>query len=89
MNRLKLLVVVLFSAVWVMAQTAGESNKIVWQKQASPDGNVVVAFGIDNGRPCYTMQFGEKEVIRKSYLGLELAKDKHASKGKEETDLMD
>ena len=89
MNRLKLLVVVLFSAVWVMAQTVGESNKVVWQKQASPDGNVVVAFGIDNGRPCYTMQFGEKEVIRKSYLGLELAKDKHASKGKEETDLMD
>lgn len=32
---------------------------------------------------------GRSEVIRKSYLGLELAKDKHASKGKEETDLMD
>jgi hypothetical protein len=49
----------------------------------------VVRFGIDNGRPYYTVQYGTKDVIKKSFLGLELAKDKHASKGMKETSLMD
>ena len=49
----------------------------------------MVRFGIDNGRPYYTVQYDTKDVIKKSFLGLELAKDKHASKGMKETSLMD
>ncbi|WP_232220168.1 glycoside hydrolase family 97 protein [Prevotella falsenii] len=66
-----------------------EGNSEKWETAASPNGKVVVGFGIDNGRPCYTVQYGKKDVIRKSFLGLELAKSKHASKGMEETGLMD
>lgn len=59
------------------------------QEVKSPDGNVSVTFTLDNGKPAYEMKYKGKEVIRRSRLGLELAKDKHASKGLDETDLMD
>ena len=60
------------------------------QTVASPDGNVSLTFSLtDNGRPTYEMSYKGKKVINPSHLGLELAKDKHASKGMEETDLMD
>ncbi|MGP1553095.1 MAG: glycoside hydrolase family 97 catalytic domain-containing protein, partial [Prevotella intermedia] len=72
-----------------MAQGYVESNSNKWETAASPNGKVVVGFGIDNGRPYYTVQYGTKDVIKKSFLGLELAKSKHASKGMEETNLMD
>ncbi|WP_455106572.1 glycoside hydrolase family 97 protein [Prevotella pallens] len=68
-------------------ESEGDSNK--WETAASPNGKVVVRFGIDNGRPYYTVQYDTKDVIKKSFLGLELAKDKHASKGMKETSLMD
>ena len=55
----------------------------------SPNGNVVLNFSVDEGRPTYTLTYKGKEVVRPSHLGLELAKDKHASMGLEETDLMD
>ncbi len=55
----------------------------------SPNGNVVLTFSIEQGRPVYTVTYKGREVIRPSHLGLELAKDKHASKGLKETDLMD
>jgi len=56
----------------------------------SPDGNVVVKFYLsDNGRPTYEMAYKGRPVVLPSHLGLELAKDKHASKGLKETDLMD
>ena len=55
----------------------------------SPNGNVVLTFTLDNGRPVYSMTYKGKDVVRPSHLGLELAKDKHASKGLQETDLMD
>ena len=56
----------------------------------SPNGNIVVNFYVDdNGRPTYEMTYKGKAVIKPSHLGLELAKDKHASKGMNETDLMD
>jgi len=55
----------------------------------SPNGNVVVNFSVDaDGRPVYEMSFKGKTVIAPSHLGLELAKDKHASKGMHETDLL-
>lgn len=59
------------------------------QTVTSPDGNVVLNFSLDNGRPTYQLDYKGKAVVKPSHLGLELAKDKHASKGLEETDLMD
>lgn len=62
----------------------------VAQTVKSPNGNVAVTFSLtDNGKPTYEMTYKNKEVVKPSHLGLELAKDKHASKGFEETDLMD
>ncbi|WP_407985587.1 glycoside hydrolase family 97 protein [Prevotella pallens] len=72
-----------------MAQGESEGNSNKWETAASPNGKVVVRFGIDNGRPYYTVQYDTKDIIKKSFLGLELAKDKHASKGMKETSLMD
>ena len=89
MNRFKVLIVLLCSSIMAMAQGNVESNSDKWKTAASPNGKVVVGFGIDNGRPYYTVQYGKKDVIKKSFLGLELAKSKHASKGMEETNLMD
>ena len=59
------------------------------QTVKSPNGNVEVKFSLDNGRPMYEMTYKGKAVVKPSYLGLELVKTKHASKGMEETDLMD
>ena len=56
----------------------------------SPNGNIVVNFTIDaKGRPTYDMTYKGRPVVNPSHLGLELARDKHASKGNEETDLLD
>lgn len=62
---------------------------VMAQEIKSPDGNVRLKFYLDNGRPTYEMTYKDKAVIKPSHLGLELAKNKHASKGMEETDLMD
>lgn len=59
------------------------------QTVTSPNGNVEVKFSLDNGRPTYEMTYKGKAVVKPSHLGLELVKTKHASKGMEETDLMD
>ena len=62
----------------------------VAQSVKSPDGNVELKFSLaDGGKPTYEMTYKQKAVVKPSLLGLELAKDKHASKGKEETDLME
>lgn len=89
MNKFKVLIVLLLCSVMAMAQGESEGNSNKWETAASPNGKVVVRFGIDNGRPYYTVRYGTKDVIKKSFLGLELAKDKHASKGMKETSLMD
>jgi len=59
------------------------------QTVTSPNGNVEVKFSLDNGRPTYEMTYKGKAIVKPSHLGLELVKTKHASKGMEETDLMD
>lgn len=60
------------------------------QSVTSPNGNVEVKFSLTgNGQPTYEMSYKGKTVCKPSHLGLELVKDKHASKGKDETDLMD
>ena len=59
------------------------------QTVSSPDGNVVVAFSLDGSRPQYAVTYKGRDVILPSHLGLELARDKHASRGLDETDLMD
>ncbi len=56
----------------------------------SPNGNVVLNFYLDgDGRPTYEMNYKGRPVVLPSHLGLELAKDKHASRGMDERDLMD
>ena len=55
----------------------------------SPNGNVALNFMVEAGRPVYSVTYKGKDVIRPSHLGLELAKDKHASMGMDERDLMD
>ena len=56
----------------------------------SPDGNVEVKFYVDgSGRPTYEMAYKGRPVVLPSHLGLELARDKHASMKMQETDLMD
>lgn len=59
------------------------------QTVTSPNGNVSLTFSLDEGKPTYELYYKGKMVIAPSRLGLELAKTKHASKGMEETDLMD
>ena len=79
MHRLKLFIWVLLLPIAATAQTV-----------SSPDGQVVVDFSLSNdGVPTYQMTYKGKTVIKPSTLGLELAKDKHASKGYKETDLLD
>ena len=56
----------------------------------SPNGNIELKFSLnETGRPVYEMTYKGKAVIKPSFLGLELAKDKHASAGLKETDLME
>ncbi len=60
------------------------------QTVKSPDGNIAVTFSLTgNGVPTYEMKYKNREVVKPSRLGLELAKDKHASKGFHETSLLD
>ena len=55
----------------------------------SPNGDIELKFSVDNmGRPVYEMTYKDKAVINPSHLGLILAKDKHASMGMNENDLM-
>ena len=73
----------LFSALLlplsVAAQTVSSSN-----------GAISVSFSLaDGGRPTYEMTYKGRPVVKPSHLGLELAKDKHATKGFAETSLMD
>ena len=63
----------------------GEEDRMLY----SPNKKVFLLFGIDDGKPNYFVSYRDQAVIYKSFLGLELAKSKYASKGKEETDLMD
>ena len=56
----------------------------------SPDGNLALTFSLaEGGVPTYSLDYKGKTVILPSRLGLELARDKHASKGLRETDLLD
>ena len=60
------------------------------QEVSSPDGNVRLRFSLTAaGQPTYEMSYKGRAVVKPSHLGLELAKDSHASKGMRETSLMD
>ena len=78
MRKIKFISALLLLPMAMMAQTV-----------MSPGGKVAVKFSLDNGRPTYEMTYKGKTVVKPSHLGLELAKTKYASKGMEETDLMD
>ncbi|MBQ3780749.1 MAG: glycoside hydrolase family 97 N-terminal domain-containing protein, partial [Bacteroidaceae bacterium] len=56
----------------------------------SPDGNLALTFQLaPGGVPTYSLDYKGKAVILPSRLGFELARDKHASRGLRETDLLD
>ena len=78
MRKVKVILAALLVPMMAAAQTV-----------TSPGGKVAVKFSLDNGRPTYEMTYKGKTVVKPSHLGLELAKTKYASKGMEETDLMD
>ncbi len=78
LNMRKILFALMLLPMMAMAQTV-----------KSPNGNVSVKFSLDNGRPVYEVSYKKRAVVKPSYLGLELAKTKHASKGMDETSLMD
>ena len=79
MNNIKLFIAALLLPLTAAAQTV-----------TSPNGNVSLTFSLTgNGVPTYEMKYKNREVVKPSHLGLELAKDKHASKGLHETSLMD
>ena len=79
MKSIKLLFLMLLTPLMALAENV-----------TSPNGNIVLTFSLtDNGRPTYEMSYKGRAVVKPSHLGLELAKDKHASKGMEETDLLD
>ncbi len=60
------------------------------QSVTSPDGNIHLTFSLSSeGCPTYELSYKSHEVIRPSFLGLSLAKNKHASRGMDETDLID
>ena len=65
------------------------SPNVKAQTVKSPDGNVVLTFALkEGGVPTYTLDYKHKPVIKQSELGLELKRDKHASKGMNDNDLM-
>jgi len=60
------------------------------QSVKSPNGNVEMKFSLSaKGEPTYEMTYKQKAVVKPSRLGLQLAKDRHASKKENETDLLD
>lgn len=79
MRKIQFICLLLLLSVAATAQTV-----------LSPGGRVSLTFRLAaGGVPTYQVSYKERPVILQSRLGLELAKDKHASKGIEETDLMD
>ena len=46
----------------------------------SPNGDVTLTFCLDRGKAFYEMTYKGKTVVKKSRLGLELAKTKYSSK---------
>ena len=60
------------------------------QSVTSPNGCLELKFSLAaNGVPTYELNYKGRAVVKPSHLGLELARDKHASKGMEETNLLD
>lgn len=79
MRKIQFICLLLLLSVAATAQTV-----------LSPGGRVSLTFRLAaGGVPTYQVNYKERPVILQSRLGLDLAKDKHASKGIEETDLMD
>ncbi len=76
----RVLVFLMLTFCWLTAKA---------QSVSSPNGDVVLTFALtDDGAPSYALIYKGLEVIQPSRLGLELAGSKHASKGADETDLM-
>ena len=77
-------------AVASCSSSNNSPNQLSGKSVKSPNGNIELTFALtDNGRPTYEMSYKGKAVVLPSHLGLILAKDKHASRGDAETDLME
>ena len=75
-------------AIFLMAAMAAASAAA--QTVSSPGGDIRVDFSIaPGGVPTYEMRYKGRPVVKPSRLWLELAKDKHATKGVGETSLAD
>ncbi len=59
------------------------------QTVTSPNGTIAMTFALDDTTPTYSLSYKDQAVILPSRLGLYLQKDKHASMGAAETDLVD
>ena len=60
------------------------------QEVQSPNGQVTLKFALTPaGEPTYQLQYKGRDVVKPSKLGFFLARDRHASKGLDETDLLD
>ena len=72
-----------FLCAWLLMPLLAMATEV-----KSPNGNVVLTFDLKEGRPTYSVTYKGKDVILPSHLGFELAKDKHATMGLKERDLL-
>ena len=63
MRKVKVLLALLLTPLMALAQAV-----------KSPDGNVVLNFSLDNGKPTYELTYKGKAVVKPSHLGLELTR---------------
>lgn len=76
----------LFFVLLAMTAAVAQAQE---QELASPNGLMLLHFQLSDTRPTYSLTYKGKTVVAPSHLGLELARDKHASMGLNEDDLMD
>ena len=91
MKRIVLSLLALLSLLPLSAKatTLFQPGKAGEKTLASPSGMLTLTFSLDGTRPQYELTYKGKAVVKPSHLGLELARDKHASRGLNETDLLD
>ena len=76
----------LLTTLLVLAATVAQAQTVT----TSPDGNLALTFQLaEGGVPTYSLAYKGRAVILPSRLGFYLARDKHASRGLRETDLLD
>lgn len=73
---------VLFILIFVLTICSCEKDVKVFDVRAtSPDGNVILCFGLDNGYPCYELSYKEQKVVNVSHLGFTCADGRDFTRG--------